>query len=314
VVEQGQSFAAKVVNLHGLDDQGRAHAEQEVSFLKGIAGHPNLIAYRDSFLLEASHPRLVIIMSLAEDGDLRVVVKEFQASQRMIPELVILSWLHQTLAGLNHIHSCAVMHRDLKTSNIFLSKGRRQLQIGDFGISRMLESMSHAESSVGTPAYMSPEIMRNEAYDYHADMWAVGCIAYELSTLRMPFKTESLLELYMEVTEKEPSWGDFPSQRLEEFSKALLAKTAADRPSCKELLGREAFFEECPEELWEEVMPSDGHSELDKSWNTIGSDMSPGGLSTVAPSDLSPARSTLDESFDISVEEFQKRMAAEELR
>jgi len=315
VAGKGEFSAAKVVNLQGLDDQGRIHAEQEVSFLKGIGSHPNLIAYRDSFMLQAACPRLVIVMSLAEDGDLRGVVRDFQTSQQKIPEPVILSWLHQTFSGLNHIHSHSVMHRDLKTQNIFLSDRRRQLQIGDFGISRMLESISHAESCVGTPAYMAPEIMQNEPYDYHADMWALGCITYELCRLQMPFKTESLLELFMEVTQKEPAWQDWAySQTLQDLARRLLSKTALERPSCKELLDLE-IFGDCPEELWEEVAPGTEAEELrdgKATWSTMaGSDMSPGGLSTVAGSDQSPARSTLDEPFDIPIEDFQKRLAEE---
>eukprot|EP00931_Biecheleriopsis_adriatica_P115761 TRINITY_DN91514_c0_g1_i1.p1 TRINITY_DN91514_c0_g1~~TRINITY_DN91514_c0_g1_i1.p1 ORF type:complete len:363 (-),score=68.91 TRINITY_DN91514_c0_g1_i1:61-1149(-) len=330
VVKDGQTSAAKVVNLAGLDDQGRLHADQEVSFLKGIGTHPNLISYLESFLMEN---RLVIIMSLAENGDLRCVVKELQASPpRRIPEPLILSWLHQTLAGLSFMHSQAVMHRDLKTSNIFLSAGRRRLQIGDFGISRMLESMTHAESCVGTPAYMAPEIMRNENYDFHADMWAVGCITYELCTLKMPFKTESLLELFIQVTEAEPAWSDFNtySDDLLDLTKRLLSKTALDRPGSTELLsdpsspwGPQAL-EAVPEELWKVVEPLEEESsavlpegkdgKADETWSTrAGSDAtSPGGYGTKTT--CSPgSHSTLEMAFDLSVGDFQKRLAESDM-
>jgi len=75
-----EAYAAKVVSLTGLDAKGRAGAQQEVSLLKGLAAHPNLIAYRESFLEESG--TLYIVMSLAEDGDLRRVVAEKQASKR----------------------------------------------------------------------------------------------------------------------------------------------------------------------------------------------------------------------------------------
>merc|ERR1740121_3148265 len=121
---------------------------------------------------------LYIVMSLAEDGDLRRAVLEAQ---------VVLTWVRQTLFGLEHLHSQGVVHRDLKSSNIFLCEGHRRVRIGDFGISRVLESTDFASSCVGTPAYMSPELMRNESYDYHVDMWAAGCVCFELCALHLPF-------------------------------------------------------------------------------------------------------------------------------
>ena len=81
----------------------------------------------------------MIVMAFAEDGDLRSVVKEFSTSMRKIPELIVMSWLQQTLAGLSHMHRQSVLHRDLKSSNIFLSNLRRQIQIGDLGISKMFQ-------------------------------------------------------------------------------------------------------------------------------------------------------------------------------
>merc|ERR1719284_180207 len=143
-------------------------------------------------------------MTLAEDGDLRRVVTEFQAAQALFPEPVVLSWTRQTLEGLKLLHSQGVVHRDLKSSNIFLCEGRRRIRIGDFGISKVLESTNFASTCVGTPAYMSPELMRNERYDYHVDMWALGCISYELCTLSLPFAAGSLVELACQVMETVP--------------------------------------------------------------------------------------------------------------
>ncbi|CAK0849771.1 unnamed protein product, partial [Prorocentrum cordatum] len=176
----------------------------EVSFLKGIPGHPNLIAHRDSFMEEGSTgissgvrvggvdiktgeggggPYLFLLMSYAEDGDLRLAMKDRKQAQQTVPELVVLSWLRQTIAGLRHMHAHGVIHRDLKSSNIFLSGGRRVARIGDFGISKVLESVSFAQTGVGTPAYMAPETMTEMRYDFQADIWALGCILFELCAL-----------------------------------------------------------------------------------------------------------------------------------
>merc|ERR1719160_816082 len=110
------------------------------------------------------------------------------------------------LEGLCYVHGRNVVHRDLKASNVFLKDRWRTCLIGDFGISRVLESTAFASTCVGTPAYMSPELMRAERYDYHVDMWALGCVCYELCTLRLPFVCKSLLDLVHLVVETEPNW------------------------------------------------------------------------------------------------------------
>lgn len=236
-------YVAKVVPLTGLDAQGRAAALQEVSVLRGIAKHPNLIEYRDSFLEEAAGV-LLIVMSFAENGDLRGVVANAQAMSRVLPEPAVLWWLKQMLAGLDHLHSQGVVHRDLKTSNIFLCEGRRHIRIGDFGISRVLESTAFATSCVGTPAYMSPELMRNEQYDYHVDMWALGCISFELCALHLPFSAKSLLDLVYQVVEADPDWTLWEpsfSDELKAVALRLLSKDVKDRPTSTEVLGEPLF-------------------------------------------------------------------------
>jgi len=239
-----ECYVAKVVSLNGLDAKGRASAHQEVSLLKGLAANPNLIAYRESFLEDSNGAGILfIVMSLAEDGDLRRVVTESQACQRMLPEPLVLSWTRQTLAGLCHLHAQGVVHRDLKSSNIFLCDARRRIRIGDFGISRVLESTAFASSCVGTPAYMSPELMRNERYDYHVDMWALGCIVYELCTLTLPFQASSLLDLVFQVVETDPDWsrwGDY-SEELRDVAYRLLDKDTSRRPTSQQIIGEPLF-------------------------------------------------------------------------
>mmetsp|Transcript_9234 Transcript_9234/g.20614 ORF Transcript_9234/g.20614 Transcript_9234/m.20614 type:complete len:310 (+) Transcript_9234:146-1075(+) len=253
-------YVAKVVSLTPLDAKGKAAALQEVSMLRGLAPHPNLIAYKDSFVSESAGV-LLIVMSFAEDGDLRRIVTRTQAARMRFPEVVVLWWVRQMLAGLQHLHSQGVVHRDLKSSNIFLCESSRRIRIGDFGISRVLESTAFATSCVGTPAYMSPELMRNEKYDYHVDMWALGCICYELCTLDLPFEATSLLDLVNKVIDGEPDWrkcGDF-SIELVDVAKQLLKKDATARPTADQLMAASLFAEgsraatEPSDDVWQSV-------------------------------------------------------------
>ncbi|CAK9059827.1 Serine/threonine-protein kinase Nek5 (Never in mitosis A-related kinase 5) (NimA-related protein kinase 5) [Durusdinium trenchii] len=234
---------AKVVCLSGLDAQGQAGAQQEVSLLKGLSAHPNLIAYKQSFLEDGGV--LFIIMTLAEDGDLCRVVSEAQLAHRALPEAAVLTWLRQTLLGLEHLHNQGVVHRDLKSSNIFLCEGRRRIRIGDFGISTVLQSTAFASSCVGTPAYMSPELMRNERYDFHVDMWALGCICFELCSLDLPFAAASLLQLAMQVMDSEPAWHKLEgrSEELISANRWLLQKEVMNRPTARSLLQEPLFVE-----------------------------------------------------------------------
>lgn len=257
----GPTFVAKTVSLMGLDAQSRAAALQEVSVLRGLEKHPNLVAYRESFQ-EETVGVLLIVMSYAEDGDLRRAVAESQTARRSIPEAIVLSWFRQILEGLRHLHSQAVVHRDLKSSNIFLCEGRRLVRIGDFGISKILESTAFAISCVGTPAYMSPELMRNERYAFHVDMWALGIVCFELCTLRLPFLSRSLLGLVNEVVGSEPDWSLWShSEELRDGVSRLLLKDAELRPTAADMLGEALFAEggrgacEPPEDAWRQWLP-----------------------------------------------------------
>lgn len=86
------------------------------------------------------------------------------------------------------MHKKRIMHRDLKPANIFIDSDG-DLKIGDLGLSRQLSSQTfEAFSRVGTPLYMSPEVLQGKGYDWKSDVWSMGCIAYELCALRSPFR------------------------------------------------------------------------------------------------------------------------------
>jgi NIMA (never in mitosis gene a)-related kinase len=95
--------------------------------------------------------------------------------------------------ALKHIHEHKILHRDLKSQNIFLTADNEIVKLGDFGISKVLESTHEfAKTALGTPYYLSPEVCLGHRYDYKSDAWMLGCILYELCTLRRPFEGDSL--------------------------------------------------------------------------------------------------------------------------
>lgn len=92
--------------------------------------------------------------------------------------------MQQIALGIHYMHQNKVLHRDIKTQNIFLL-GNGRLVLGDLGISKVLDgTMAFASTQIGTPYYMSPELFKNKPYNYKSDVWAAGCVLYELSTLK----------------------------------------------------------------------------------------------------------------------------------
>jgi len=119
----------------------------------------------------------------------------------------IWEYLTQITAAIAYMHSKRVMHRDLKPANIFLTADGA-LKLGDLGLGRSFSSQTYeAFSKVGTPLYMSPEVLNGNGYDWKSDVWSIGCIAYEMAELRTPFKAEnekmSLYELFQSISKGE---------------------------------------------------------------------------------------------------------------
>ena len=128
---------------------------------------------------------LNIVLEYCDAGD----VKQYLAKQKKpLKEKTVHRILVQLLLGLYHIHSKRVIHRDIKAANLFLCSHLRRVKIGDLGVARTLGAThSMAQTMVGTPYYMSPELVEGQPYNVKSDVWAAGCLLYELMTLKHPF-------------------------------------------------------------------------------------------------------------------------------
>ena len=102
------------------------------------------------------------------------------------------------IEGLKALHDKKIMHRDLKSANIFLVKDKHQCKLGDMNVSKVIKE-KELLTQTGTPYYASPEVWRDEPYSYKSDLWSIGCVIYELCALRPPFKGKDLDELFMNV-------------------------------------------------------------------------------------------------------------------
>merc|ERR1712176_119629 len=131
---------------------------------------------------------LHIVMEYAEGGDLARKIQERTQEAMPFQESEVISIFAPLAHALHYIHRSNILHRDLKSANVFLTMNGT-VKIGDFGVARILNSsQSVAMTCVGSPSHLPPELCRNEPYGFKADVWCLGVILYEMLELRLPFK------------------------------------------------------------------------------------------------------------------------------
>lgn len=181
---------------------------------------------------------------LAKDFRLKTKLKIFIIYFR---ESQILDWFVQICLALKYVHDRKILHRDLKTQNIFLtSKG--EIKIGDFGIARVLQSTyDYAQTAIGTPYYLSPEICQEKPYNQKSDIWSLGCILYEIITLKHAFDATSMKALVFKILRG--SYPEIPkiySQELKDLISEMLTKEPSKRPSIKKILEKDFLASRIP--------------------------------------------------------------------
>eukprot|EP00927_Polykrikos_kofoidii_P061613 TRINITY_DN56446_c0_g1_i1.p1 TRINITY_DN56446_c0_g1~~TRINITY_DN56446_c0_g1_i1.p1 ORF type:complete len:459 (-),score=77.81 TRINITY_DN56446_c0_g1_i1:75-1451(-) len=246
--------------LHGQGDGKEEGPLQEVFLLRSLQ-HPHVVKYVETWCVDMQQNlrRLTLVMEHADDGDLHGPRQAMVDIGAHFEEGLILRWLRQMLSALSYIHSRGVVHRDLKTSNVFLTESWTRILVGDFGISSILASTRFSKASAGTPAYMAPETVRAERYCTAVDMWAVGIILYELLALTLPF-SGSLLSLVYQINfvavKDEPLLDAGYSKLLVCVVTSLLAKDTSARPTAADLLDREVLWT-AESEMNSEVLASE---------------------------------------------------------
>ena len=128
-------------------------------------------------------------MQYCPGGDLSTLILQLQKKGQLVDQDTIWRLFFQIITALNHCHKRKIIHRDLKPANIFIDQSLTNIKIGDFGLSRELgEHSEYAKTHVGTPYFMSPEQIQIKYYNQKTDIWSLGCILYELATLKKPFR------------------------------------------------------------------------------------------------------------------------------
>ncbi|KAK0640228.1 G2-specific protein kinase nim-1 [Lasiodiplodia hormozganensis] len=219
----GYVLCRKEISYSKMSQKEREQLQAELSILKELR-HPNIVQYIDRVHLKTSHD-LHVYMEYCGNGDLGAVIKRLKSKRQVADEEFVWSIFSQLCAALYRCHygqdppdagrnvlglgnnaipikekqrHITILHRDLKPENVFLGEDN-SVKLGDFGLSKIMQSHDFASTYVGTPYYMSPEICMSEKYTAASDIWALGCIIYELCAQKPPFDAKTHFDLIQRI-------------------------------------------------------------------------------------------------------------------
>lgn len=245
-------FVLKEMELS--DEQMKLCAFREVKLLSELR-HPNIVEYKTHFVTkdtpnepnekgegdDSKKEKLCMVMEYCDGGDLLQKLIRYSKRGKTIREEKILKYLTQLLLAVEYIHSKNILHRDIKSQNIFLFADKHiPVKLGDFGISKELSaSLDRTASTViGTPYYMSPEILSGQHYSFASDMWAVGCVLFEMMTLEHAFRGGDYHLLVQSIVRGQvPPLPQAYSTELKALTLSLLSTDPQSRPSAAQALG-----------------------------------------------------------------------------
>ena len=226
-------YALKKVKLLNLSEKEKQNSLNEVRLLASIKSN-YVISYKEAFFDEKDST-LGIVMEFADGGDLYQKIVEHKKTATFFEETDIWRIFIQLVKGLKALHDLKILHRDLKSANVFLLKDGTA-KLGDLNVSKVARR-GLGYTQTGTPYYASPEVWKDQPYDNKSDIWSLGCVLYEMITLRPPFRAQNMEGLYNKVIKGQLN--RIPerfSNDLFEIVKLLIQVNSDLRPSCDDIL------------------------------------------------------------------------------
>ena len=226
-------YALKKVKLMNLSEKEKENSLNEVRILASVKSN-FVVSYKEAFFDEKDNT-LCIVMEFADRGDLYQKIVAHKKSAKFFEESDIWRIFIQLVKGLKALHDLKILHRDMKSANVFLfSNGCAKL--GDLNVSKVARR-GLGYTQTGTPYYASPEVWKDKPYDHKSDVWSLGCVLYEMITLRPPFRAKDMEGLFNKVCKGQYSRiPDRFSEDLFKIVQYLLQVNSIQRPSCEQIL------------------------------------------------------------------------------
>lgn len=230
----GHLAAVKVIDKRHISNEDLAALQEEISILLSM-NHEHIISCEE-FFDEKEH--LYIVTELVEGGELfdRIVRKTYY-SEKDARDLIRIF-----LRTMAYVHEQGVVHRDLKPENLLLvaENDDSDIKIADFGLAKRIKDLVHDEPPCGTPAYVAPEILRNQPYGPEVDIWSIGVICYVLLAGYPPFYDEDMKKLFRKIKDgryhfHQEHWSDKSDESMD-IIKRMLCVDVKDRWTAKQLL------------------------------------------------------------------------------
>lgn len=234
-VSDGIEYAMKRVKLQKLSTKEKENALNEIRILASV-NHVNVIGYKEAFFDEFTN-ELIIIMELANGGDLDSKITQAKNLKSFVKEDKIWHIVRGLIVGLTHLHKAKIVHRDIKCANVFVSSDGG-VKLGDLNVSKIAKH-GIMQTQTGTPYYCPPEVWNDKPYSSKCDIWSLGCVIYELTALKPPFLAKNMNELFSKV--QKGVYPDIPkhfSNDLRNLIAMCLKVNPAQRPSADELKKR----------------------------------------------------------------------------
>ena len=229
-----QIYALKKVQMLNLSEKQKLSSLNEVRVLASIKSK-YVINYKEAFLDEKDCT-LCLVMEYADGGDLANMIKEQKQKSEYFKEKDIWAIFIQIVKGLKSLHDKGIIHRDIKSSNIFLFNDG-VAKLGDLNVCKIISNENLGHTQAGTPAYAAPEVWMQKPYGIKSDIWSLGCVLYEMISLKCPFREDNMVKLYNKVLVGE--YSKIPNKFSDDLNwiiEHMINSEVDKRFSCDEIL------------------------------------------------------------------------------